>query len=119
VRCANDESGRGSATVLLLAAAAAVLVLAIGGVTVLAAGLARQRAESAADLAALAGAAALQHADDPYSRAAALAHAQGADVQCSVADEDVLVTAEVPVDGWLQTWVGPAVRARARPGPTS
>lgn len=118
----NGIDGRrgssGSATVLVLAATAAVLTLALGGIAVVTAGLVRQRAEAAADLAALAGAAALQREDDPCTRAATVASAQGATLQqCRLDSRDVVVQAQVPVGGWLRTWVGPGIRARARAGP--
>ena len=117
-RAARRGRSAGSASVLVLGAAAFVLVLALGAVTVVTAALARQRAETAGDLAALAGAAALQRGEDPCARAVAVAQAQASTLlQCDVDGDDVIVLAQVSVGEWLHTWVGAGVRARARAGP--
>lgn len=117
-RAAGRGRAAGSASILVLGAAAFVLVLALGAVTVVTAALARQRAETAGDLAALAGAAALQRAEDPCARAVTVAQVQAATLlQCDVDGDDVTVVARIPVGGWLHTWVGAGVQARARAGP--
>ncbi|MFJ8432054.1 Rv3654c family TadE-like protein [Kitasatospora sp. NPDC094019] len=111
----------GSATVWLLAG---VLVGCVAFTAALALGVvlaARHRAESAADLAALAAAdRLLVDADGGCGRARAVAAAQAAAVVSCAADlaaDAVEVVAEVPVTGLpLRLPVGPA-RARARAGP--
>jgi len=117
-RTQNRDGATGSASVLVLGAAAFILVLALGAVTVVTVALARQRAETAGDLAALAGAAAWQRAEDPCSRAEAVAQAQAAILlQCHLDGDEITVLAQVPVGGWLSPWVGAGVRASARAGP--
>ncbi|MFF7452924.1 Rv3654c family TadE-like protein [Kitasatospora sp. NPDC008115] len=111
----------GSATVWLLACAmlgclVCTAVLSVGAVVA-----ARHRAESAADLAALAAAdRLLLDADGGCGRAQAVAAVQKAVVvACAVdqAEDAVEVVAQVPVSGLpLRLPVGPA-RARARAGP--
>jgi secretion/DNA translocation related TadE-like protein len=91
---------------------AVTLVLAhIGGVLA-----ERRQAESAADLAALAGAAAVQHGRDGCARAGVIAGRNGADLTaCSVSGRRVTVRVrrevELPVLGEVP------VTARARAGP--
>ncbi|MQS13424.1 hypothetical protein F7Q99_14380 [Streptomyces kaniharaensis] len=111
----------GSATVWLLALAVLgcsvfTATLAVGAVVA-----ARHRAESAADLAALAAAdRLLLDSDGGCLRAAGIAAAQGAGLaSCAVDREEdaVEVVAEVPVGGLpVRLPLGPA-RARARAGP--
>ncbi|MET8627969.1 Rv3654c family TadE-like protein [Kitasatospora sp. NPDC004669] len=111
----------GSATVWLLAltmlgTAVFAATIAVGAVVA-----ARHRAESAADLAALAAAdRLLLETDGGCGRAAGIAAAQGAAlVSCAVdrSADAVEVVAEVPVGGLpVRLPVGPA-RARARAGP--
>ncbi|MFC5665052.1 Rv3654c family TadE-like protein [Kitasatospora misakiensis] len=111
----------GSATVWLLAG---VLLGCVAFTAALSMGVvvgARHRAESAADLAALAAAdRLLVDADGGCGRAGAVAAAQAATVVSCTADlraDAVEVVAEVPVAGLpLRLSVGPA-RARARAGP--
>ncbi len=109
---------RGVATVY--ACLGCVLLLAVTGLAVqLGAGvLARQRAETAADLAALAGAAkVLQGPDVACHSAVAVATANGAATQsCAVTGADVLVTVSV------QLRAGPltgSATGRARAGPVA
>ncbi|MFJ9695855.1 Rv3654c family TadE-like protein [Kitasatospora sp. NPDC101183] len=111
----------GSATVWLLALAMLGTAVFAGTLAVGAVVTARHRAESAADLAALAAAdRLLLDADGGCARAAGIATAQGAVlVSCAVdqAADAVEVVAEVPVGGLPPHLpVGPA-RARARAGP--
>ncbi|MFE4602152.1 Rv3654c family TadE-like protein, partial [Kitasatospora indigofera] len=123
VRQARGAAGRsadaGSATVWLLALAmlgCAVFagMLALGSVVV-----GRHRAESAADLAALAAAdRLLLDPDDGCGRARGIAAAHRATLVSCTADlsaDEVEVVVEVPVRG-LPLPLGPA-RARARAGP--
>ncbi|MGW3042498.1 Rv3654c family TadE-like protein [Kitasatospora sp. NPDC001159] len=111
----------GSATVWLLALAMLGTAVFAATIAVGAVVAARHRAESAADLAALAAAdRLLLEADGGCGRAAGIAAAQGAAlVSCSVdqSADAVEVVAEVPVGGLpVRLPVGPA-RARARAGP--
>lgn len=110
------EPERGSGTVLALGAVGALVavlaaVLLLGGVVA-----ARHRAESAADLAALAGAVALQRGGDPCGEAARLGAANGATVRCAVDGSDVVVEAGAPTPAAARALAARAV-ARARAGP--
>lgn len=103
-------------TVLAAFLVAALSVLAVGGVHVGAAVVARHRAQAAADLAVLAAAAWL-----PVGRVFACHGAMRVSGQmgavlreCDVADLDVLVTVTVAVGGRL----GSEARASARAGPS-
>ncbi|WTG93774.1 flp pilus-assembly TadE/G-like family protein [Kitasatospora sp. NBC_01560] len=123
VRAAVSGRGgdAGSATVWLVAfavlgCAVFTATLAVGAVVA-----ARHRAESAADLAALAAAdRLLLDADGGCGRAAGIAGAQAATVVSCTVDREadaVEVVAEVPVRGLpVRLPVGPA-RARSRAGP--
>ncbi len=97
-----------------------VLLLVVTGLAVsLGAGvLARQRAETAADLSALAGAAkVLQGPDVACAAAVAVASANGAAAEsCSVSGPDVRVTVTVLVNAGLLTG---SATGRARAGPVS
>jgi secretion/DNA translocation related TadE-like protein len=103
----------------LIAAAMCGLLVAVttGGAYVGAAVIARHRAQAAADLAALAAAAALvDGAADACDQASELAGATGTTVVgCSVEELDVTVTVEAPIDTRFFR-MGPA-RAMARAGP--
>jgi secretion/DNA translocation related TadE-like protein len=110
-------SGRGSATVWLLCCCGVVSLTGGAGV-VLGAGLvARHRAEAAADLSALAGAALVLdgRAGDACDQAARVARAQGSRLlSCRVSAASVTVVAATTVpDGLLRL---PPARARARAG---
>lgn len=111
----------GSATVWLLALAMSGTAVFAGTIAVGSVVAARHRAESAADLAALAAAdRLLLDRDGGCDRAAGIAAAQGAGlVSCAVdrSADAVEVVAEVAVRGLpARLSVGPA-RARARAGP--
>jgi secretion/DNA translocation related TadE-like protein len=118
---AIEERGRdrGSATIWtvslgLVLWAAATAALLIGSALV-----ARHRAESAADLAALAGARAALAGGDACLPASRVAAAVGARIgQCRAeADGVVFVVAEVTLPGVLPRWADmPPARARARAG---
>lgn len=111
----RPRNARGSATVLaavLVAALAATSVLALGAGAVL---VDHRRAQAAADLAALAGAAAAQEGADACAAADGLARANGAVLEtCEVSAQTVLV--EVVVDTRFVELVGEVV-GRARAGP--
>ncbi|MFF7587246.1 Rv3654c family TadE-like protein [Kitasatospora purpeofusca] len=121
MRSRRRRSDTGSATVWLLAG---VLIGCVAFTASLSLGVvvgARHRAESAADLAALAAAdRLLVDADGGCARARAVAAAQAAAVVSCAADlpaDAVEVVAEVPVTGLpVRFAVGPA-RARSRAGP--
>ncbi|MFJ4092317.1 Rv3654c family TadE-like protein [Kitasatospora sp. NPDC089913] len=121
MRLRAQRSDTGSATVWLLAG---VLLGGVAFTAALSLGVvvgARHRAESAADLAALAAAdRILVDTDGGCARARAVAAAQSAAVVFCAADlpaDAVEVVAEVPVTGLpVRLPVGPA-RARSRAGP--
>ncbi len=96
---------------------AAVSAMTVGGAHLGAAVIARHRAQAAADLAALAGAAYVPAGTDAAcAQASVLARSMGATaVECAVDGLDILVTLEAPTTLGL-SWMGPA-RAIARAGP--
>jgi secretion/DNA translocation related TadE-like protein len=115
----RDE--RGSATVLGLVLAAVLVTVAVAGAAGAGLLVGHRRAGAAADLAALAGAAALQQAalagdGDACGQVAAVSAANRAVVQeCLVEGEEVQVRVEVEVRGpFGASW---PVAARARAGP--
>ncbi len=114
----RSSDDRGVATVY--ACLGCVVLIVVTGLAVqLAAGVvARQRAETAADLAALAGAAkVLQGPDIACAVAVAVASANEAAVQsCSVTGPDVLVTVTVQVRAGALTG---SAAGRARAGPVT
>jgi len=103
--------------VWLLAAGLLVVLLSLAVAGVGAAVVARHRAQAAADLGALAGAAhAIEGEEIACRHAATIVVAnRGRLVACWLEDLDVLVTAEVRPSGYAAT-AGPA-RASARAGP--
>lgn len=108
---------RGAATVLVLAFLGLLLFVgaALGVVGALV--RAHRAAQSAADLAALAGAAALARGEDPCAAAASVAAANGAVVTACMPDGlEVRVTAEVGGPRWLGQSAD--LTAEARAGPT-
>lgn len=114
IRSRRDECGVvTSMVVVLVAVLVVVTVAAVAGGRVL---VSQRRAAAAADLAALAGAVAVQHGQDGCHAVRRLAVRQGARVRsCSVSDEQVRVT--VSVD--LGTLAGRDLRvsAQAHAGP--
>ena len=115
--CRSKAGDAGSATVWVLCCC----LLVWAGLAALARGsavVARHRAESAADLAALAAAKAALSGADPCPRAAAVVAAAGAArlERCALAaDLSVTVQVSVPASGWAGLDLPPA-RARARAG---
>jgi len=99
---------RGAATVIAVAMMAVLVAVTAGGGYIAAAVIARHRAQSAADLAALAAAAALPAgAETACGKAVAIASRMGVEVtDCTVDALDVVVTVSA----------GPA-KAAARAGP--
>jgi secretion/DNA translocation related TadE-like protein len=108
---------RGSITVLAVAMAAVLLF--VGGTLAAAVGLVRahRSAESAADLAALAGARELEGARDGCVAAARIAAANDARLtSCRVDGSDVVVSVTVSGPHWLGLHADLAAEARAGPG---
>ncbi len=108
---------RGAASLLVVGCLGLLLVLgsAVGVVAALV--TAHREAQSAADLAALAGASAHQDGEDGCGAAASMASDNGASlVGCRTEGDDVVVVVEVAGPRWLgQT---EDLRAEARAGPT-
>lgn len=119
VRAAERRRERGSGTVLAVAAIGVLLVLTTAGLQLGAAATAAHRARSAADLAALAGASAIQQGGvDACAQASAVAGRNEAQVlECSLGvGESVSVRVSTVVSG---RWPGVPDRAvaSARAGP--
>ena len=110
----GDE--RGAATLLVLAMAGVLLLVGAALGVVVAMVRAHRTAHSAADLAALAGAQAVQRGGDACARAAAIARANGAHLSgCS--PQGSVLTVQVTVAG--PHWLGQSadLSAQARAGP--
>lgn len=109
---------RGAATVLAVAVLGLLLVVAAALAVVGAMVTAHRQAQSAADLAALAGARALADGADACRAAAQLAAANGARLTaCSVIDRDVSTSVVVTGPRWLGQAGDLDARARAGPAP--
>lgn len=116
----GDERGLAAPLVVTLAALLLVLALLAGGLGRLL--VDQRRAAVAADLAALAGAGALQLGREPCGSARQTAQANGATVvRCVVSGQEVVVGAAVRSSGFagLLRWAGRSVsvEAEARAGP--
>jgi secretion/DNA translocation related TadE-like protein len=113
----RDRRDRGSATLLAVAMVALILAACGGAVVIGTAVIARHRAQSAADLAALAAAGRLTAGQETACGwAASLADSMHASVVgCGVEDLDVIVTVDVSVS--LSRWGIGTARAAARAGP--
>jgi secretion/DNA translocation related TadE-like protein len=112
-----DRRGQaGSASLLVVTLSGVVLLLGLAAAFVTATAAAHRRAQSAADLVALAGAVAQERGDDACSSAADLARGNGAElVACEVLADDVRVTVRVPGPTLVgHDW---EVIGRARAGP--
>ncbi|WP_341924558.1 Rv3654c family TadE-like protein [Nocardioides psychrotolerans] len=110
------RDGRGAVTVVVVALAGLLLLLgsALGVVAALV--VAHRSAQAAADLAAVAGATALQRGRDPCSTAADVAAGNGASLSaCAVVGRDVLVDVSVTGPRWLGQDADLEGRARAGP----
>lgn len=112
-RTGRDRADRGSATVLVVAMAGVLLFVLLGLAAASGLVTAQRRAQSAADLAALAAAS----ADPPACAAAAsVALANGARTEeCRVEGDDVRLVVSVP--GPRVPWTRVRVTAEARAGP--
>lgn len=117
-RRGSDE--RGSAALWVLWAVTVLVATAVVGWSLASVLAARQRAEAAADLAALAAARSAVEGQEACERAAVVATEDGARLAaCSVAADavvDVLVEVRVTAP-WLHRLDLPPARARARAGP--
>lgn len=102
---------------LVVALAGVVLLLGLAATFMTAAGAAHRRAQAGADLAALAGAGALQRGDDPCAASGRISADNGADmVSCLVDGDDVSVVVRVAgPELWGHTF---DIRGRSRAGPT-
>jgi len=112
----RDE--RGGGTVLVMVAVLLLAVCGVAGAVLGAVATSQRRVESAADLAALGGAAAVQRSDDGCRAAARVAAGNEAAVRtCTVRGEVVAVLVErwvrLPLVGRVD------LRAHARAGPTT
>jgi len=107
---------RGAATVTALSLLSVLMLAAFvaAGAVALVAG--HRKAQSAADLAALAAAQALQRGDDPCTAGREIASAQNAALTgCSVEGSEVVVIASVHLSSLLG---GSSLEGRARAGPS-
>jgi secretion/DNA translocation related TadE-like protein len=109
---------RGAATLLVVAFLGLLLFVgaALGAVGALVGS--HRSAQSAADLAALAGASALARGEDPCAAAASIARANGASVvACAPDGLEVRVGVEVTGPRWLGQAADLEAEARAGPSP--
>jgi len=112
----HDEAG--SATLLVLAMAGVLLLLGAALAVVTALVAAHRAAQSAADLAALAGARGAASGTDGCLAATRVAAANGARVTtCAVSGLVVDLEVEVPGPQWLGQTTDLAARSRAGPAP--
>jgi secretion/DNA translocation related TadE-like protein len=114
----RPEAGAAS---LLVVTCAGLLLLVGCALSVVAAMVAAHRtAQTAADLAALAGATRLASGGDPCTAAQQVAHDNGARLtSCAVTDRDVTVEVEVTGPHWLGQRHDLAAQARAGPAQLS
>ena len=113
---AHPTLERGAATVLVTACLGVLLLVGCALAVVAAMVSAHRTAQAAADLAALAGAAADQDGRDACAAATSVAADNGARLtRCSIADHDVTVEVEVPGPHWLGQRHDLAAAARAGP----
>jgi len=117
VRADQDLADRGSATVWAAAAVAVVLVIAVAGMQLGEVLLARHRAESGADLAALAAAGrSVAGQQVACARARGLAERMTVElVSCRLEGWDALVETRVRPGGPLARFGSATARARAGP----
>ncbi len=117
-RRAHRRDERGVATALALGMTVLLVISAVVAIGLVRVVAARHAAAAAADLGALAGAAAFAAGTDPCTAAARVVAANGAGlVQCATEGADVLVAAQVRTAPLLGSSWAPAARARAGPAP--
>lgn len=110
-------SQRGAATVLVTACFGVVLLVGCALAVVAAMITAHRSAQAAADLAALAGAAAARDGGDPCAAAGGIAADNGGRlVGCDVDGPEVTIRVEVPGPRWLGQPHDLTAAARAGPG---
>jgi secretion/DNA translocation related TadE-like protein len=103
--------------VLVMGLLALLVFVAVVGASVVAVVLGQRKAQSAADLAALAGAIAARNGQVGCTVANRVAARNGADLaQCEVDGQVVLVTVKLRLP---EVFAGRSVRARARAGPAT
>jgi secretion/DNA translocation related TadE-like protein len=108
---------RGSVTLLVVAMAGVLLLIAAALGVVSAMVVAHRVAQSAADLAALAGARSLAEGSDACAAAGRIAEANGARLtSCQVSGSDVTVEVAAPGPAWLGRSSDLSGRSRAAPG---
>ena len=119
----EERNERGAAIVWALALVSVLLLVGLAAAGVMAQAVARQRVATAADIAAVAGAQAL---DDPCACAERSARANGMELSaCTIDGPDIIVDVTTPlpgVVGRLLAFLGrdaPPVSATARAGPPS
>lgn len=119
-RRARVAHGQRGAVTVLAVALLGVLLLVTAAFGVAEAMVSdHRRAQAAADLAALAGAQAIQQAEDGCGSAARIAAANGAALaDCEVQGQDVVVTTRVAGPRWLGARGDLSAQARAGPGTT-
>ena len=111
----RDQRGAASLLVVTLLAFLLLVGSALGVVAAMV--RAHRIAQSAADLAALAGAADLQEGGDACAAASRIADANDASVaSCRVLGEEVMVEVTVAGPRWLGQHADLSARARAGPG---
>jgi secretion/DNA translocation related TadE-like protein len=114
VRRVRDQEG--SATLLVLAMGGVLMLLGAALSVVTAMVAAHRTAQSAADLAALAGAQGVQAGRDGCASAARVATANGAElITCTAAGRAVAVEVRVPGPRWLGQTADLEARSRAGP----
>lgn len=112
-----DCDERGAATLLVVSVSGLLLVLTLGLASVAAAVGARRSADAAADLAALAGAAAMASGEDACIAAGSVASANRARMRvCRPEGEELYVEVEVSTTGLLGRGEV-ELQGRARAGP--
>lgn len=113
----RDE--RGTASLLVVSLIGVIVLLGMAASFMTAGAAAHRRAQAAADLAALAGAVALQRGQDPCSAAGSVAGGNEAAVaECRVEGEDVVVEVSVESPEFLDHSFSIHGEARAGPGGT-
>jgi len=119
VRPSRARHELGAATLLVVAMAGVLLLLGAALGVVQAMVVAHRQAQSAADLAALAGAAAIARGEDGCLRAAAVAAANDASVtSCAPSGAEVRVTVTVSGPRWLGQAADLTASARAGRAPS-
>jgi secretion/DNA translocation related TadE-like protein len=116
VRSRGGRAERGAATAYAAVVVSVVLLLGCVLAVVAAVVVDLRRAQSAADLAALAGAVAAGSGEDPCAAAGTVAAANGAVlISCAPSGREVSLEVRVTGPRWLGLAADPTARARAGP----